>query len=44
MMGGGSVSSSMAGAMSTGRLGISLAAMIRKGYISGLSVTERCRS
>jgi deoxyhypusine synthase len=30
---------SMAGAMSTGRLGISLAAMIRKGYVSGLSVT-----
>lgn len=30
---------SMAGAMSTGRLGISLAAMIRKGYISGMSVT-----
>ncbi len=30
---------SMAGAMSTGRLGISLAAMIRAGYVSGLSVT-----
>ena len=30
---------SMAGAMSTGRLGISLAKMIRKGYVSGLSVT-----
>jgi len=30
---------SMAGAMSTGRIGISLAKMIRKGYVSGLSVT-----
>jgi deoxyhypusine synthase len=30
---------SMAGAMSTGRLGISLAKMIRQGYVSGLSVT-----
>jgi deoxyhypusine synthase len=29
----------MAGAMSTGRLGISLAKMIRKGFVSGLSVT-----
>src|SRR5665213_1124654 len=36
---GGKMFVSMAGAMSTGRLGISLAAMIRKGYISGLSVT-----
>lgn len=30
---------SMAGAMSTGQLGISLAEMIRKKYVSGLSVT-----
>jgi len=30
---------SLAGAMSTGRIGISLAKMIRKGYVSGLSVT-----
>jgi deoxyhypusine synthase len=36
---GGKMFLSMAGAMSTGRLGISLAAMIRKGYVSGLSVT-----
>ena len=36
---GGKMFVSMAGAMSTGRLGISLAAMIREGYISGLSVT-----
>lgn len=36
---GGKMFVSMAGAMSTGRLGISLAAMIRKGYVSGLSVT-----
>lgn len=36
---GGKMFVTMAGAMSTGRLGISLAAMIRKGYISGLSVT-----
>src|ERR1700676_2184310 len=36
---GGKMFVSMAGAMSTGRLGISLAAMIRKGYISGMSVT-----
>ena len=36
---GGKMFVSMAGAMSTGRLGISLAKMIRKGYVSGLSVT-----
>src|SRR6266853_4724719 len=36
---GGKMFVSLAGAMSTGRLGISLAAMIRKGYVSGLSVT-----
>ncbi len=36
---GGKMFVSMAGAMSTGRLGISLAAMIKKGYVSGLSVT-----
>jgi deoxyhypusine synthase len=36
---GGKMFVSLAGAMSTGRIGISLAAMIRKGYISGLSVT-----
>lgn len=36
---GGKMFVSMAGAMSTGRLGISLAAMIRRGYVSGLSVT-----
>ncbi len=36
---GGKMFVSIAGAMSTGRLGISLAAMIRKGYVSGLSVT-----
>lgn len=36
---GGKMFVSMAGAMSTGQLGISLAAMIRKGYVSGLSVT-----
>lgn len=36
---GGKMFVSMAGAMSTGRIGISLAAMIRKGYVSGLSVT-----
>lgn len=36
---GGKMFVSMAGAMSTGRIGISLAAMIRNGYVSGLSVT-----
>lgn len=36
---GGKMFVAMAGAMSTGRLGISLAKMIRKGYVSGLSVT-----
>lgn len=36
---GGKMFVSVAGAMSTGRIGISLAAMIRKGYVSGLSVT-----
>jgi deoxyhypusine synthase len=36
---GGKMFVSMAGAMSTGRLGISLAKMIRSGYVSGLSVT-----
>ena len=36
---GGKMFVSMAGAMSTGRLGISLAKMIRKGYVSGISVT-----
>jgi deoxyhypusine synthase len=36
---GGKMFVSMAGAMSTGRLGISLAAMIRKEFVSGLSVT-----
>jgi deoxyhypusine synthase len=36
---GGKMFVSMAGAMSTGRLGISLAKMIRRGYVSGLSVT-----
>src|ERR1700682_5940228 len=36
---GGKMFVSMAGAMSTGRLGISLAQMIYKGYVSGLSVT-----
>lgn len=36
---GGKMFVSMAGAMSTARLGISLAKMIRKGYVSGLSVT-----
>jgi deoxyhypusine synthase len=36
---GGKMFVSMAGAMSTGRLGISLAKMIRKGFVSGLSVT-----
>ena len=36
---GGKMFVAMAGAMSTARLGISLAAMIRKGYVSGLSVT-----
>jgi deoxyhypusine synthase len=36
---GGKMFVSVAGAMSTGQLGISLAAMIRSGYVSGLSVT-----
>lgn len=36
---GGKMFVAMAGAMSTARLGISLAQMIRKGYVSGLSVT-----
>lgn len=36
---GGKMFVSVAGAMSTGRIGISLATMIRKGYVSGLSVT-----
>lgn len=36
---GGKMFVALAGAMSTARLGISLAAMIRKGYVSGLSVT-----
>lgn len=36
---GGKMFVAMAGAMSTARLGISLAEMIRRGYISGLSVT-----
>lgn len=36
---GGKMFLSLAGAMSTGRLGISLAAMIRKGYVSGISTT-----
>src|SRR5713226_6794042 len=36
---GGKMFLSLAGAMSTARLGISLAEMIRKGFISGLSVT-----
>jgi deoxyhypusine synthase len=36
---GGKMFVAMAGAMSTARLGISLAAMIRKGLVSGLSVT-----
>jgi deoxyhypusine synthase len=36
---GGKMFVSLAGAMSTGRIGISLAKMIRKGYVSGLSVT-----
>lgn len=36
---GGKMFVSMAGAMSTGRLGISLAKMIRSGAVSGLSVT-----
>lgn len=36
---GGKMFVAMAGAMSTGQLGISLAKMIRKGYVSGMSVT-----
>src|ERR1035437_4914906 len=36
---GGKMFVSMAGAMSTAQLGISLAKMIRRGYVSGLSVT-----
>jgi deoxyhypusine synthase len=36
---GGKMFVAMAGAMSTAQIGISLATMIRKGYVSGLSVT-----
>src|ERR1700686_3230749 len=36
---GGKMFVSLAGAMSTGRIGISLAKMIHSGYVSGLSVT-----
>lgn len=36
---GGKMFVSMAGAMSTGQLGISLAKMIRAGFVSGMSVT-----